>query len=61
MGNNNRRDKIKNAEHIIRNDLQMLVSMMNIESSGITDPEIKAIFTDCIEKIAAIADEIEKH
>lgn len=47
---------IREMNHRVKNNLQTVASLLNIQSSNIKDPEIKALFTDSISRIKSIAD-----
>ena len=47
---------IREMNHRVKNNLQTVASLLNIQSSKIEDPEVKALFTDSISRIKSIAD-----
>src|SRR5262245_49282289 len=46
---------LRESRHRVKNNLQVIASLLNLQSASLHDPEIQAIFHDCQERIRAMA------
>ena len=46
---------LKEIHHRVKNNLQIIVSLINLQSRKVTNPEASCLFRDCQERIRAIA------
>ena len=46
---------LKEVHHRVKNNLQLVSSLLNIQASYIKDPEIKEIFKECRQRISSMA------
>ena len=46
---------LREVHHRVKNNLQVIASLLNLQSASLHDPHIQAIFQDCQERIGAMA------
>jgi two-component sensor histidine kinase len=46
---------LRELHHRVKNNLQVIASLLNLQSASLQDPHIQAIFRDCQERIRAMA------
>jgi two-component sensor histidine kinase len=46
---------LRELHHRVKNNLQVIASLLNLQSASLQDPHIQAIFQDCQERIRAMA------
>jgi PAS domain S-box-containing protein len=46
---------LRELHHRVKNNLQVIASLLNLQSAALSDPHVRSIFRDCQERIRAMA------